>query len=229
MKPIGSISLTQLPVIFNPRPLVFIYDKRLKICYPAGCDWMWEMVRYSRQQIRGKIKTRLVIFHHSPAYCLFFFSSRFLFIYLFFIKCAQIYWKDFIILSVFSSFYLLASGYFPCSRHCAGLFHFVSPPQLCDCFCVCRTSKKNWHTYAAKCTCSSDHQLAHVQHGRLMNPNQELTFSCLAAEWGRRGAGVRSGLMDHPFSLLIECLICLQWPLLFSISPSLFPSFIYFF
>lgn len=50
-----------------------------------------------------------------------------------------------------------------------------------------------------------------------MNPNQELTFSCPVAE-GEEGedAGVRSGLMGHPFSRLIECLLSASSDLFYS-------------
>ena len=55
-----------------------------------------------------------------------------------------------------------------------------------------------------------------------MNPNWELTLSCPVAEGegggggGGGGAGVRSGLMGHPFSRLIECLLSASSDLFYS-------------
>lgn len=89
---------------------------------------------------------------------------------------------------------------------------------------------KRWHTFAATRTRSSDYQLTSSQHGRQMNPKHfpDIFLPCRSV----RARGCRCPFRSNGPSIQAfnwVSFICLQWPLLFLISPLLFLSLIYFF
>lgn len=147
-------------------PQLFKNDKEPWICYPTEFDWMWEMVKLPLKKKRSsrsgeRLKQEPSFFTHftSLAFLLLSWKDVFLFSLEKNYTTAHI-WGALLFNLLF--FYHLPSGYFPAKVSVRVSFISFS---LCYCAaaCVCRTSKTNWHTFAAKCTCSSDYQLACVQ------------------------------------------------------------------
>lgn len=111
--------------------------------------------------------------------------------------------------------------------------------QLPECVCVFVEQARQTDTPLQQSVATHwlvvvEYQVACVQQrldGMLMNPKRELTFPCPVAE-GEAGGGCRcpfrsNGPSIHSFNWV--SFICLQWPLLFSISPPSFPLLIHFF
>lgn len=123
-----------------------------------------------------------------------------------------------------------------------GLFHLVFFCRWAIApVCVCRTSETNWHAFAGKCsiltrTCSCDYRLACVQQWVMGCWWTQTGSWHYPALWLRERVEVVEGCRC-PFrsngpsiqSFNWVSFICLQWPLLFSISSSSFPALIHFF